>query len=86
MKLITNYYDESQIIEKKSVINQESVNQNCLQFLAKKIRENCELVIMNRTNKFSVCTTYENKNLAITYQIKDNFGFITEIDEIRYGK
>ena len=59
-----------------------AMNQEDLQTIAKKIRENCKVQeILN--NGSSVCTIYANENLGIRYWIHDYFGHISEIIEGR---
>lgn len=63
-------------------------NQEQLQNIAKRIRENCKVTecspVMCQNDDGYVCTIYENKNLGLKYWIKDEFGHITEIDEMRW--
>lgn len=60
-------------------------SQEELQNIAKQIKANCELKESHYSKNFkdeTVCV-YHNENLDIKYIVKDIFGHISEIDEIR---
>ena len=60
-----------------------------LQAIAQKIRRGCKVEERDNFNggEFGTytCTIYINENLGLRYWVKDEFGWITEIDEARYN-
>lgn len=56
--------------------------QEQLQEIAGKIRKSCKVTEIV-DNGFDICTIYENENLGLKFWVKDNFGWISEIDEGR---
>lgn len=60
-------------------------NQEQLQEIADKIRKNCKVKEIQYSCVIEryTCTIYENEAVGVKYWVKDEFGFITEIDEAR---
>lgn len=66
--------------------DEHECSQDELQAIAKMIRQGCKVKKIERgmcAYTPFVCTIYENKNLGLTYWVKDSFGTISEIDEER---
>ena len=57
-------------------------NQEQLQEIADKIRKGCKVKEIHNSERYT-CTIYENEAVGVKYWVKDEFGFITEIDEVR---
>lgn len=67
--------------------NHHARTQEQLQQIAGNIRKNCKCTkVMDQPGCHidgAICTEYENENLGVQYIVKDTFGHIEEITEIR---